>query len=345
MKPTPSDITFGDDLHIHDIALHPKSDVAGACLVDGSVHLFAYDNDGAQRILFSSRHHSDACRSIVFTFCGNGLYSASKDQSIAVLDLNAQVVVHQGKNAHSSPINVLGTYEHNLLISGDDEGDVSLWDVRTNWRQPSISWTQHENADYISDFCAVPEQFHVLATSADGTLGVWDIRGKGSLEAMSDCVEDELLSVCVIKGGKKVICGSQDGVLVVFSYGDFGDYDDRYPGHPQSIESLIAIDQDTVCTASSDGLIRIVQIQPNKLLGVIGQYDFPVERIRLSHDKQWIASCAHDGAVKFWEAGYLFEVDDEDDDAEADENSDTPMTDRPNGLHPPSGSSFFAGLD
>ncbi len=34
----------------------------------------------------------------------------------------------------------------------------------------------------------------------------------------------------------------------------------------QSVESMVKIDEDTVVTCSEDGIIRIVSIQPNKLL-------------------------------------------------------------------------------
>lgn len=107
---------------------------------------------------------------------------------------------------------------------------------------------------------------------------------------------------------------------MLFSWGNFGDMDDRFPGHPESIDTLLVIDEDTVCTGSSDGLIRIVQIHPNKLLGVIGDHDeMPVEKIDLSFDKNLIGSCSHDGNIRFWDSGFLFEADDdEDSDAEMD---------------------------
>lgn len=43
--------------------------------------------------------------------------------------------------------------------------------------------------------------------------------------------DDELTSVAVLKEGKKVICGSQTGVLNIFSWGHFDYYSDRFPGN------------------------------------------------------------------------------------------------------------------
>lgn len=49
----------------------------------------------------------------------------------------------------------------------------------------------------------------------------------------------------------------------------------------------MAYDDDTVLTGSIDGAIRILNVLPNKLLGVVGVHqDFPVERLALSHDRQ-----------------------------------------------------------
>jgi hypothetical protein len=42
--------------------------------------------------------------------------------------------------------------------------------------------------------------------------------------------DDELLSVAVVKGGKKVVCGSTSGVLAVWSWGYWNDCSDRFPG-------------------------------------------------------------------------------------------------------------------
>jgi len=151
----------------------------------------------------------------------------------------------------------------------------------------------------------------VLAPSGDGFLSVLHLR-KGILEARSDNVEDELLSVAIIKNGKKAVVGTQDGILNIWSWGNWGDISDRFPGHPSSVSTMVGIDDTTICTGSSDGLIRVCSIHPNKLLGVVGEHqDFPVERIKLSRDKKLLGSCSHDNLVKFWNVQYLFEKDEE----------------------------------
>jgi len=116
-----------------------------------------------------------------------------------------------------------------------------------------------------------------------------------------------------MKRGRKVVCGSQEGVLDIFDYNDVEDISDRFPGHPASVDALLALDDDIVLTGSSDGLIRIISILPNKMLGartvlidlqrvcvltqdprhagVVGQHsDWPVERLACSADGLLLAS-------------------------------------------------------
>lgn len=117
--------------------------------------------------------------------------------------------------------------------------------------------------------------------------------------------------------------GSQAGVLNLWSWGDWSDSNDRILGHPSSIDTICKLDEDTICTGSSDGIIRLVTILPNKFEGVIGAHgeDFPIERLRLSYDNTWLASCAHDNSVRFWDVRFLFNetIEDDDQDEEQEE--------------------------
>ncbi len=101
----------------------------------------------------------------------------------------------------------------------------------------------------------------------------------------------------------------------------------RFPGHPESIDALIAVNANMACTGSSDGLVRLINVHPNTLVGVLGEHgDFPVERLCMcrpplplcqhraplavtlacrTHDHAFIASVGHDQTVKFWESSEL----------------------------------------
>ncbi|CAG8817987.1 27663_t:CDS:2, partial [Racocetra persica] len=178
-----------------------------------------------------------------------------------------------------------------------------IWDTRTGNKLMEYS----DHADFISDFAFRDDIKTLVSTSGDGTLSVYDIR-KPDVVAMSDNQDDELLSVTVVKNGRKVITGTQDGIINLFSWGKWGDSNDRLVGHPNSVDTIVKITEDLVCTGSSDGIIRVVEILPNKFCGVVGDHeDFPIECIRISFDNSFLASCSHDNTVKLWDIRYLYE--------------------------------------
>jgi WD40 repeat protein len=190
----------------------------------------------------------------------------------------------------------------------------------------------------------------LLSTSADGTLVVYDIRMTSSSTSnnstshhqssssnpnvpsslpygvlrQSDPQDDELLSLCIMKHGKKVVCGTTEGVLSIFSYGTWGDVSDRYPGHPSSIDAILKIDEDTILTGSSDGLIRVVSIQPNQFIGVLGDNHegFPIEQLQFACDRSYVGSVTHDNYIRLWDARILDENYDDGDDDIPDEMED-----------------------
>lgn len=235
------------------------------------------------------------------------------DKSIQALDLNTLNVVQNFQDAHESGVNVLKFYDENMLLSGDDDGVIKCWDIRTS--KAVAEFNEHE--DFISDFAIRADKNTLCVTSGDGKLSTYSLK-RMRMQAVSDNMEDELLSLAIVKNGSKVLVGTQEGVLDIFSWGDWGDCSDRFPGHPSSVESMVVVDEDTVCTASSDGIIRIVSVHPNKMLGIVGEHgEFPIEGLSLSHDKTLLASCSHDQTVHIWNVAYLFEDDDEEDDEEA----------------------------
>lgn len=59
-----------------------------------------------------------------------------------------------------------------------------------------------------------------------------------------------------MKDGRKVVCGTGEGALNIYSWGEWGDLSDRFPGHPQSVDACVAISDNVVVTGSIDGIIR-----------------------------------------------------------------------------------------
>ena len=101
---------------------------------------------------------------------------------------------------------------------------------------------------------------------------------------VSEDQEDELLSIVQMKGGSKAVVGSTLGILSVWNrklgWGDCKSPSpihrtwlisgvDRIPGHPASVDALVAMTDDVIATGSEDGMIRVMQILPNKFCKLV----------------------------------------------------------------------------
>jgi hypothetical protein len=385
-----------------DFAFHPTKEILAAGLVDGTVEFHDYSifspsnsakisDEDDDTILSSIAVHSTdipklkstrvgpTCRATVFNTSGDVLYTASNGGSLAAIDVNRASHHRTSDNSvlwkidHASPHGIHSLFHMTpahigeCIVTGDDEGVIRIWDVRTcgnaSSSAPATAFDNcmslpkgcissfHEHEDVISSFQVDAECHTLLAASSDGVLSVFDLRKGGGdgkqaaiksgpaskmepvklhpdtvqgpfrLHRRSDNQEDELLSMCLMKRGKKVVCGTHQGVLNFWSWGTWGDISDRFPGHPLSIDALLKVDEDTLLTGSSDGVVRVLQIQPDQLLGVLGDHGgFPVEKLRFGTGKKVVGSLSHDSLIRLWSASIF--SDDNDDDDDNDDNDD-----------------------
>eukprot|EP00980_Cylindrotheca_fusiformis_P029672 scaffold23685_cov206-Cylindrotheca_fusiformis.AAC.2 len=281
-----------------------------------------------------------SCRALAFSTDGERLYTGGSAGDLATIDTNRLCTFTSSSetnllchidSATEGTLNplvaMLPFRQSRLLATGDDLGGVRIWDERLLGNgskatsrgklHPGCILSWKENEDYISAFDHSEDGNTLLSTSADGRLAVFDLRmARGAVNGKTSCrlsddQEDELLSLQIMKNGRKVVCGSQEGVLSIFSWNTWGDCSDRFPGHPSSIDTILKVDEDTLLTGSSDGLIRVVQIQPDKFVGILGNHgDFPIEKLQWNSNQETVGSMSHDNYVRLWDASILHGRDD-----------------------------------
>ncbi|KAI8975384.1 WD40-repeat-containing domain protein [Mycotypha africana] len=286
-----------ESLHFEDnifhFDLHPANNIVVTGMITGQVQCHKYGLEEHVQ-LWNAKIHKESCRGVAFHTDGSHISSISHDRTIQLVDVETGKVIRVREETHESPLNSLLIIDQNMFATGDDQG--------------------------------------VIKVGGDGYLSTWDIR-KPEVAAMSDQMEDELLSIALVKNGKKAVVGTQDGVLALWSWGDWGDYKDRITGHPNSIDAICKLDEDSICTGSSDGIIRLVTILPNEFHGVLGDHgeDMPIENLKLSHDKQYLISSGHDDQLQFWNVAHLFQDEEEQlaalEDAQQDASNDNEKVD------------------
>eukprot|EP00518_Triparma_eleuthera_P010841 CAMPEP_0182469914 /NCGR_PEP_ID=MMETSP1319-20130603/17835_1 /TAXON_ID=172717 /ORGANISM="Bolidomonas pacifica, Strain RCC208" /LENGTH=320 /DNA_ID=CAMNT_0024670283 /DNA_START=129 /DNA_END=1087 /DNA_ORIENTATION=- len=186
-----------------------------------------------------------------------------------------------------------------LLVTGSDSGAIRVYPVSAQSSAVSSTplYTSTVHSDYVSSF--VFKGTACVALGGDGRISCHELskvgqEGKDPFVRVSDEQDDEFLAGACIKGGAKLVLGTQSGVLSVFGWGKWGDIETRFPGHPESVDALVKVDENTVLTGSSDGMLRVSQVQPDKFLGVFGDHGgFPVEGLEWGEGGV-IASWSHD---------------------------------------------------
>ncbi|KAL9296264.1 hypothetical protein ACSQ67_022160 [Phaseolus vulgaris] len=87
------------------------------------------------------------------------------------------------------------------------------------------------------------------------TLSVCNLR-RNTVQTRSEFSEDELLSVVLMKNGRKVVCSSQTGIIMLYSWGCFKDCSDRFiDPSSNSIDAMLKVDEDRII-GSENGIIN-----------------------------------------------------------------------------------------
>jgi len=335
----------GDDTVATDMRFFSTSRMAVATLT-GALQLFNISEGASTSPLSVIAAHSSPVRALDVPSTGPPrIYSVSRDRSLAISDLASGKVtgrVAKAHAAHGNAVTCLGE-GGNFFATADEDGEVCAWDYRlipldapekskgkpddAERKKKGMVHRYQAGEDYVSDMFWVESKKRLLVTNGDGTLFVIDPRSlKKPVESLQQPAD--LLSVATLRSSTKVLAGCQDGTVAIWSWGTWDDPSDRFVGHPDSVECLLALDDNEFVTGSGDGIIRRCGAFPNRLVGVIGAHEdgIPVEKLRLGfpngEDGQRVLASAtgHDGVVMFWDpeaASEDYDLGDaEDDDAE-----------------------------
>ncbi|KAM6251763.1 WD repeat-containing protein 55 [Porphyrio hochstetteri] len=300
LRDTPEDICF--EATVNAIALHPDRPLLAAGDVDGDVYLYSYScTEGENRQLWSSGHHLKSCRDVAFSQDGQKLFTVSKDKSIHILTVEEGRLETHFPKAHGSALNCVLPIDNNIFATGDDGGALKVWDLRKG----DAILEAHQQEEYISAMAVDGNGKILLTASGDGTLGVFNVKRR-RFELLSEPQNGDLTSVVLLKRGRKVACGSSEGTIYLFNWDGFGAASDRFALRAESVDCVVPITDSIVCMGSLDGVIRAVNILPNRVLGCVGQHPGePIEQLALAPARQLLASCAHDQKVKFWDVAGL----------------------------------------
>lgn len=341
------------------LAVHPTRPLLAAGLTAGGVVVHPFSLSSPKAPCAITHAFRDGCHALSFVpgdeervrvlaGLGDGpvhMYDATSAAPVLAIDMP----VSDESNAGAS---FLHCVDSNVAIVGDYMGGLHIVDFRAG-RAPVLSVLEH--GDYVSGIVPVNEYGSkaVLVSSSDGTLCSYDMRvpphPRLRLQYVSEAFDDELLSLAVLSNRPVAVAGTSSGALNIYDlkFLDSGaDPDaeahiDRFYGHPECVSSVLAYgDEGLVLTASSDGIVRVIDVPNKSLLGVL-EYDrertvvFDEEEksapVELAADRKkskvnqewpvecmvtvsgmntpWLALIGHDNYIRFCDASALVDED------------------------------------
>ncbi|KAG6421040.1 hypothetical protein SASPL_117589 [Salvia splendens] len=325
-----------------DLDFHPSTNIVAAGLITGNLLLYRYDAEATPQRLLEVNAHTESCRALRFVNEGRAIVTGSPDCSILATDVETGAAIARLDNSHGAAVNRIVNLTESTIASGDDDGCIKLcaifggyavlvvtytcklcktrgtaikgcisvvWDTR----QRTCCNTLHVHEEYISDMTFASDSMKLIGTSGDGTLSVCNLRSN-KVQTRSEFSEDELLSVVIMKNGRKVVCGTQSGTLLLYSWGFFKDcsvlmISDRFVDlSPNSVDAMLKLDEERLIAGSENGIISLVGILPNRIIQPIAEHsEYPVEGLAFSHDKKFLGSISHDQTLKLWDLDELLQ--------------------------------------
>lgn len=195
-------------------------------------------------------------------------------KTVKIHDLNTNQTIHSLKRENPTPPSLYSVkpLSNKIICAGDDNGDVFVWDTRTQ-EKPIFSSSDCEQ--YISDIDGKYESRRlIVCTSGEGTLTAYDLRANKMIEPQSELFEAGFQCVKLVESNKKVVIGGEDGAVYVFNQnewahtsGKFAVADDTGNRGKSSIDGIEMIpDSSIFLAACSDGRMRSLTLWPHEVL-------------------------------------------------------------------------------
>ena len=190
---------------IHDLAISPDGAWLAVALGDHNIQFWDIATGRLRRSLMG---HSDQVYAVAFHPQTGQLASVSGDTTVRLWDIETGTCAHvfdqlvKGRQNHQL-FSLCFSCDGTLLFSGDRDGTLKIWDLRTQQMQSSL--TGH--TDQVYSVAMHPQGQILASSSADGTVKLWDIATRELIHTLRGH-SDQAISVRFSADGTLASSGS-----------------------------------------------------------------------------------------------------------------------------------------
>ena len=198
----------------------------------------------------SMQAHKNPIRVGIYNENRGRIFTGSSKGFISEIDPLKQKVLTKFHNGQSS-ISCLAFAGSDLLIAGDDEGGLKIYDVRDSFKRFRFPDLKKLHCDQIKSILINDYRKSIATAGADGVISIIDSRKwkcatqtENFAEEINDCCIDNLT---LNKGKESVIAATDSGAINFFEWGYWGQVSKRALYATSMVNSLCVSDNKIYC--------------------------------------------------------------------------------------------------
>jgi WD40 repeat protein len=185
--------------------------------------------------------------------------------------------------------------EMSLLIAGDMQGHLYWLDVKRKLILSRIAW--HKGS--IFHILRVGEGL-VLTTSADGTICLWDIASRQTIQSLQ--LSAQGLRTSWFDGKDTVFTGASDNCLYRTNLTAWRESVFVSQAHANSIFAICGLSDGRLLTGGRDAHLREWRREDGQLVSECAAHWFTINQICELHGTGLIATASRDKTIRIWRA-------------------------------------------
>lgn len=263
---------------------------------------------------------------------GGLLYTAAMDNTIRMWDADALECIKCLKEKKDEITAMVYLPRANVIITGHEPGDLKIWSLdsqqeaclRTVSGQSihentisALIWVASVDHGDVNDKSSVGVSSDLMdvgfetliAGSYDRQLSFWKVTLTSDGTAMAkferafqahEDIDDEILAIAYSSTAHSVFTGGNHGIVRKWAFWGVRQLEDKYEGHSDAVVCF-AVDANFLYSGSVDCTVRIWETTQGMSLKEVKVHSVTVQALLVIPESGFVASCAFDGRVVFWD--------------------------------------------